>query len=406
MKRADFAAKLGAGRSERQASVTICERDPSMWRHQFIAAAAGSGSVFLANPDWGSQERSEFDALCRQVPSDWDAESGWLMIPTGGSAGRIKLARHDHQSLWAAVHGYAAFFGETTINSVGVLPLHHVGGLMGWLRSALTDGPYVDADWRRVSAGDYPETPVPLSTISLVPTQLRRLLTTSAGTGWLQEFGQVLIGGAALDDALAERARAAGVPLVPSYGSTETAAMIAAQTADAFLSGQPSGLAPLPHVVMTCDKSDQLLVAGASLFRGYWPDLIGPAQVWESGDQATWLEEQRFEIKGRLDHLINTGGEKVNPTEVEAVLRELIGDDRIAVLGVPDESWGQRVVLVHAAEILIDLAELRAKSRDRLASYKWPKTATPCELWPVNSVGKIDRGRLREVAAATDSKSS
>ena len=153
--RAEFAQRLGAAATDDfssagNAPVVIDEQDPVRFRRQFAAAAAGRGPVFLTNPEWGSEERAEFDRTVSQRPTSWDPERGWLMIPTGGTTGGIKLARHDQHTIGAAVAGFAGHFGLPRINAVGVLPLHHVGGLMGWLRVAMTGGEFRDEEWKQL----------------------------------------------------------------------------------------------------------------------------------------------------------------------------------------------------------------------------------------------------------------
>ncbi len=388
MERREFLSALG-GRStdggELRTVAVVREREPEAFRRAFVAAVARGGQVALANPDWGTQERAEFERLIARRPDTVSAERGWLLIPTGGSTGGVKLARHDQATIAAAVRGYATFFDETPINAVGVLPLHHVGGLMGWLRCVLTEGVHVDADWRAWSEGRFVERPPEASTVSLVPAQLRRLLHDADGVAWLRRFRRVLIGGAAVDAGLLEQAVAAGVAVVPSYGMTETAAMIAACVEPAA-----ERLVLFPHVEATLGAQGCLQLAGPSLFRGYWPEWRGE-EAWLSSDRAELTPDGGVRILGRADAVIVTGGEKVDPAEVEAELRVLFADDRVAVVGVPDPRWGQRVVAAIAADLAPCRAEVAAELRGRLAPFKCPKAFVPVDPWPVNAAGKVSR---------------
>jgi o-succinylbenzoate---CoA ligase len=391
MTRSDFARQLGGSMNDEVESVVLEERDPIAWRKAFTRAVGGRGPVFLANPDWGERERAEFLNLVGQLPMDWDPQSGWLMIPTGGSSGAIKLARHDHLSLTAAVAGYTRFFGESKSAAVGVLPLHHVGGLMGWLRCALSGGEFFDASWARLRAGEFGNVAGEGKTISLVPTQLMTLLHSGPGRTWLRQFSRVLIGGAALTEQLCDRARAANIQVIRSYGATETAAMIAAQRAE--------GLTAFPNVEVTIATDGQVIVRGSAVCRGYWPEPVDTRGTWESRDLGTWSGQHTFKILGRSDDLIITGGEKVNPLEVEQVLKTLVGDERVAVVGVPDVKWGQRVVVLHPRAVGLDLEVLKEAGMRDLAAFKWPKQAIACDVWPSNALGKLDRAALRRLAA-------
>ena len=148
MTRTEFGLKLGGGErgSATDRAVVISERDPVGFRRKFAEAARGNGPVFLANPDWGERECREFDALVVQQPREWESERGWLMVPTGGTSGGVKLARHDQHTVASAVEGFCQHFGVSEVNVLGLLPLHHVGGFMGWMRAALTGGHYRDGD--------------------------------------------------------------------------------------------------------------------------------------------------------------------------------------------------------------------------------------------------------------------
>ena len=377
------------------APVVINEQEPVEFRRRFLAAAAGRGPVFLANPAWGSEERAEFDRFVSQVPTNWDAERAWLMIPTGGTTGGIKLARHDQHTIAAAVAGFAAHFGISRINAVGALPLHHVGGLMGWLRAALTGGEFRDEDWQRLKQEPRGTSPGNDWVVSLVPTQLGRLLATDGGRAWLGGFGVVLLGGAALPMSAAIEARAAGIRCALGYGMTETMAMATALRPDEFLAGRSDSGGPLPHAEVNIDATRRLQVSGASLFRGYWPDYreSGP---WLTADRGEFEANGGLRVWGRMDDLVNSGGEKVDVAEVERVLSEVLPAVPLAVLGVADATWGQRVVACYeGGSRRLDPEEIEAILAGKLAKFKWPKAYVPIDPWPVNQMGKVNRSELR-----------
>ena len=98
------------------------------------------------------------------------------MIPSGGAGGGLKFARHDGRTISAAVSGFRLHFGIERVNSVSVLPLHHVSGFMAWMRSALTGGVFVPWPWKEAESGRFPADKPPDCCLSLVPTQLQRLL--------------------------------------------------------------------------------------------------------------------------------------------------------------------------------------------------------------------------------------
>jgi O-succinylbenzoic acid--CoA ligase len=376
--------------------MVIAASDPAEFRRRFADSAAGDGEVFLADPAWGEARRAE--AVRMAGAGQPREDRGWLMIPTGGSSGGLRFARHDGHSLAAAVRGFARHFAVEKVHAVGVLPLHHVSGLLGWLRCVLTGGEHLTWDWRRLAAGDWPEVRGAGWFLSLVPTQLERLLAQRDGAARLRAYHAVLLGGAAATPDLLDRAAAAGVPLVLSYGMTETAAMVAAQRPGEFLAGDRTAGRALPHVRLGIDPEGAITVGGPSLFRGYHPDWRHERKLFVTTDAGTLDAAGRLTVLGRRDAVIVTGGEKVQPEEVEAALRPVLGPE-CAVVGVPDATWGFRVTCVYPAAARPDLAAARAAAA-ALAPAQRPKDYVALPEWPRTAAGKLDRTRLAALAAA------
>ncbi len=245
MERAELARLLGAptGGAPRAAEpVFIAERDGARFVARFAAAAAGEGPVFLGDPGWAQNQRDRWAPLVAAAAgrADPGAERAWLMIPTGGSGGGLRFVRHGQDTLGAAVTGFRAHFGLRTVNAVGVLPLYHVSGLMSWLRCALTDGSYVPWDWKALEAGERPPLGKGDWVISLVPTQLQRLLGSTEAVAWLRGFHVIFLGSGPVWPDLAAAAAAAQLRIALSYGLTETAAMVTALRPEEFLAGARS----------------------------------------------------------------------------------------------------------------------------------------------------------------------
>ncbi len=322
------------------------------------------------------------------------------MIPTGGSSGRLKFARHDQDTVEAAVGGFVRHFGLKRVNAVGMLPLHHVSGLMAWLRSVLTGGDHIEVDWKAVEAGAVPTLPARAQgwVISLVPTQLERLMRHRAATEWLAQFRILFLGGAPATAGLLDRAAAAGMRVSTGYGMTETLAMAAALRPEEFLAGVRSCGTALPHARVAVSAEGMISVGGDSLFRGYFP-------AWrEAGDFGTadlgCLDERgHLHVRGRADAVIITGGEKVHPAEVEAVLRDTGACAEIVVVGVPDEEWGQAVVAAYPAKQEFDPAKVEGAAGRGLSPWKRPKRYIPLAEWPLNDAGKVNRARVQELVA-------
>lgn len=360
------------------------------------------GACFLVDPGWGERERAQWTALAARRPAEWEGVRGWLCVPTGGSSGAMKLARHDERTIDAAVGGFCAHFGAERVDAVGLLPAWHVSGLMAWARCHFTGGAYRAWDWKRVERGERPEPAKGGNEfLSLVPTQLARLLNDPAAVAWLRGFRAVLIGGGPAWPELRARARADRLPLAFSYGMTETAALVAAQRPEEFLAGDDSSGRALPHVRLRTDGEGRIEIEAESLFCGYWPEA-GPAAAWRTDDLGEIDAEGRLRVCGRADALIITGGEKVNPAEVEAALRAAGGEALadVSVVGVPHPEWGGEVVALYpgGAELERRLREGLARA---LAPAKRPKRyiAVPAERWPRDARGKVNRAVLAALAA-------
>lgn len=218
--------------------------------------------------------------------------------------------------------------------------------------------------------------------LSLVPTQLKRLLDHPSGLHWLQGFDLIWVGGAALPGDLAERARDGGVPLAPCYGSTETAAMVAALPPQRFLAGESGCGDALPDVDWRLASDGGLELRTPRLALGCWqpeqPDrlqrLTDAAGWWRSGDRARL--RPGLQILGRLDTAMHSGGETVFPEQLEQRLQAAaraagLAVDAVLLLGVPDPEWGERLVALVRLE---DAGLLEAVQR---LTQGWPPAERP-----------------------------
>jgi O-succinylbenzoic acid--CoA ligase len=380
--------RQGAAGSE---PILIAESEPARFMTAFADAVAGEADLFLCDPNWGASEKEQLAAILKSKTKNQNSkiDTGWLMIPTGGSSGSLKFARHDQDTVAAAVDGFVRHFSLARVNAMGVLPLHHVGGLMAWLRCALTGGEYRPLDWRGVEQGNLPAVDGDW-TISLVPTQLERLMRQPAAVDWLRRFAVVFLGGAPAWPDLLERAAGAGVRLSLGYGMTETAAMATALLPGEFLAGERTSGRPLPHAQVALDPDGVIVLSGGSLFRGYYPAWRAePAFV--TNDLGRIDGSGNLEVLGRRDGMIISGGEKILPAEVEAMLRATGEFDDVVVVGVPDPEWGQAVVAAYPATRQPDLAKVRLGLEATLAPHKRPKHYMVLGDWTRSGAGKVDR---------------
>jgi acyl-CoA synthetase (AMP-forming)/AMP-acid ligase II len=323
------------------------------------------------------------------------------VIVTSGSTGPPKGVALSAAALRASAAGSLARIGARPGQRwLCCLPAFHVAGLQVLVRSLLAGtvplvSERVDADViEQVAAA------APGAHVSLVPTQLRRLLDAGAP---LRELGTILLGGAAPPAGLVDQAVAAGARVVTTYGMSETCG-------GCVYDGRP-----LDGVRVRTGDGGLIQIAGPVLFSGYWP-AGGGARLpgGRPGSEAAaggWFTTSdlgeldaggRLTVRGRADDVINTGGEKVLPGEVEAVLGTITGVRDVVVVGTPDPEWGELVTaIVVPADPAAppDLGRLRAGARDRLPGYAAPRGLVLMPEIPLLASGKPDRRALREVAA-------
>ena len=401
--------------------VLIYEDDPRKFLTAFFAAMRMDCAIFLGNPGWSrpSQQQALQIARPRLVvgnpPSgaldDYDAadtapDNPAIMIPTGGTGGAVRFAIHTWETLSAAAKGFLDFFGEAPPNSCCVLPLFHVSGLMQVVRALHGEAKVEFLDLKTLPAGQASAFDPSDFSISVVPTQLRRLLAEPHTSAWLKKFRIVLLGGGPAEADLLEVARAEKIRLAPCYGTTETAAMVTALKPDQFLSGAKGVGSPLPHTrIFIRDEKGRPVEPGSrgaiavesdSLSSGYYGEISfisGTAFV--TGDEGYIDDEGRLHVLGRTDRIIISGGEKIDPGTIEDVLRAtgLVAD--ILIFAQPDPEWGQRIVALYVPnDPNADSEKLRQSARERLDPHQIPKKWIQVDQIPRNALGKIDLDSL------------
>jgi len=229
--------------------------------------------------------------------------------------------------------------------------------------------------------------------VSLVPTQLRRLLDRGIDMSTpLASFRSVLLGGAAAPADLLDAARAAGVRVVTTYGMTETCG-------GCVYDGIPLDGVRAEIRDEAEAGSGRIWLAGPVLFSGYLDGRQGPDDGWfRTGDLGHLDASGRLVVHGRADDVINTGGFKVVPGEVAEALRTCPGVSDVAVVGLPDPEWGERVIAVVVPADPADppgLDLLRLHVQRRLPRYAAPSRVVFVDAVPLLPSGKHDIAGLR-----------
>ncbi len=267
------------------------------------------------------------------------------VIHTSASSGEAKAAVHSFANHWYSALGSNENIpfgpGDCWLLS---LPLYHIGGYALLFRSLISGG--------ALAIGEPDETlsrsllNFPLTHLSLVPTQLYRLLADKKSTDVLRKLKAVLLGGSSAPKSLIEEALQQDIPLYLSYGSTEMSSQIATTPAPIREIQQNSGQL-LPYREITVAKDGELLVKGPCLFQGYLrPDGIHPQtdhDGWfHTADIGSISEKGEVTVLGRKDNMFISGGENIHPEEIEKALMMIEGIREALVVPVPDNEYGQR----------------------------------------------------------------
>jgi acyl-CoA synthetase (AMP-forming)/AMP-acid ligase II len=318
-------------------------------------------------------------------------EPAWLLF-TSGTTGRPKGAVLTHRSLLAATLN-TALARPVAHDDVFLtpFPLCHVAGY-NVLVFHLHGRPVVVLPRFRPDELAAAVAEHGVTVASLAPTMLDSLLDLDDSID-LTSLRLITHGAAPMSDALRRRAAdRLGATLSEGYGMTEL-------SGNAVFDGRPG---PLAAVRLDPDTGE-ILVRGDQVTAGYWSDPVVTAESFagdwfRTGDVGEWRDGLLHVVDRRKDIII-TGGENVASREVEDALHDHPAVADVAVVGVPDEHWGEAIcaVVVHRHEVTAD--ELVEHVRTRLAGFKKPRHVVFVEALPRNASGKVRKDELRRIAA-------
>ncbi|VTU45509.1 Long-chain-fatty-acid--CoA ligase FadD13 (plasmid) [Variovorax sp. SRS16] len=344
----------------------------------------------------------------------------YAIFYTGGTTGRPKGVMLSHRNAYAVSVSWMACMPQTEP------PTHlHVGGLFHlsgagytWYTTMACGTNVMLPKFETTSVMNAIERHRVTSTM-MMPTMVNMLLADPAFAHHdLRSVRTCIYGGSPIPDALL----AAAIEKLPtwgfvhSYGMTETSGMTlmlpasfcvpggdklrscgrASHMAEVIVAG-PDGLALPPGEI------GEILMRGQTVTTGYWRNPAGSAEAlrngWIHSGDAAWMDaEGFFYIVDRLKDMIVSGGENVYSAEVENALSTHPGVLECAVIGTPDERWGERVtaIVVARAGHLLDERALIAHCRDLIANYKCPRAVMLTDALPKSAAGKINKVSLRE----------
>ncbi len=349
------------------------------------------------------------------LPTDNDQTA--VMLYTSGTTSRPKGAQITHGNLTANIEALHSAWGWQHDDVIlHVLPIFHVHGLIVALHGALHAG----ATAVMLPKFDAPQALDLLQskrfTVFMgVPTIHRRLYNTAKGQPIDLSHMRLMTSGSDRlpDDLFTGYQKTFNYTLLERYGMTETGMNLSNPYQGERRVGSvgmplpgvqarivnPENDTPLPD-----GEVGEVQIKGAHVCKGYWrqPEKTSEAFTedgWlRTGDMGVRAEDGYFTLKGRAKDLIITGGLNVYPPEVELILMEHPAVSACAVIGCPDEEWGEQVtaVVIPVEGQTFDTDDLSDLCREHLASYKVPRRIIITDSFPQNALGKIQKAKLRE----------
>jgi acyl-CoA synthetase (AMP-forming)/AMP-acid ligase II len=386
---------------------------------EMVSGAVPASRCFIAWPDPrvpGGRRRT----LARLIekggpPPPPGRRTGRLTILTSGTSGSPKGAeRGQAQNADPAAVILSRIPLRARETTLVASPLFHTWGLANWglglvLSSTLVLQRHFDPEAMLAAIDEHQ-----VSALAAVPVMLRRILELPESTRRRYDTSSlrvVAVSGSALDGDLATRFMDAyGDVLYNLYGSTEAGWVTIATPEDLRAAPGTAGRAPLATRVRLLDErgrevedgqTGRIFVANRILFDGYTgggsKDIVDGMMA--TGDVGRFDEEGRLFVEGRDDEMLITGGENVFPAEIEDTLLARPDVADVAVTGVADEEWGQRIVayVVRGRGATLSADDVRDHVRARLARYKVPRDVVFVKDIPRNGTGKVVR---RELAGA------
>ncbi len=363
--------------------LTAVLADPASVMVALRRALAGDGAAILPHPT----PSSVVGSLPATVP-----QRVALVVETSGSTGRPKRVMLSANALLAS-----AAATDTALGGPGqwmlALPAHYIAGITVLVRSIAAELEPVMLDANRsftpelflAAAERFAH---PRRFVSLVPTQVARLVESAQAVEVLRGFERVLVGGQAMPATLRERVAELGLPVTRTYGSSET-------SGGCVYDGEPIGDTQVRVV------DGRIELGGSVLAEGYLDDprrtafsfLEDGGERWYRTDDVGEFVDGVLRVRGRVDDVIISGGVKVLLGEVEDVVRSLPGLGGAVVVGAPHPEWGEAPVVV--SSVAAELEQVRSAVAARLGP-----AAAPARILLVDRVPELPGGKPDRVTIA------
>ncbi len=394
---------------------TINGLDPNKVRPLMLLAGVGHHSSYTGVLEYG-RETAGFDGhkpFLTKSLGPANPEEPHVIMYTSGTTGRPKGAVLSHRKTFFNCLNADIFF-KLHFDDIMliIMPLFHSGGLFIQASPILYKGatmiihPRFDPDRTYQDIEHFGVTK-----FLGVPTAYRALLNTDQDKkGDLSSLKVCAIGGEKVTHELLAQCKKARFPVRQIMGQTETSILLWASEEDSLRKpgtvGRPVfhaevGLVDREGRPVKPGKVGEIVVRGSIMMKEYWHDPVKTEETIKSGwlytgDLAEMDDEGYFYLVDRAKDMYISGGENVYPAEVEGVLRQHEEIEDVAVVGVPDETWGEtgHAFIIRKQDSKLTAEDLQSYFNGKLARYKWPTKIVFCEEFPRTSLGKVQKSEL------------
>mgnify|MGYP000907671678 FL=1 len=339
------------------------------------------------------------------------------LLYSSGTTGKPKGIMLSHGNIGSNAHALKEAWQFTSDDCLlHALPIYHVHGLFVALGCALLSGSKVL--WLDTFNPDAVVNALPNCTVMMgVPTYYTRLLSNEKLNKEVVKNIRIFISGSAplLEETFDEFYIRTGHEIIERYGMTETNIISSnpvngerkSGTVGVCLKAQALRIVDEGQNILGLDDIGNIQVKGPNVFKGYWnlpektKEDFGTDNFFSTGDKGFLDAEGYLTIVGRAKDMIISGGLNVYPKEVESVINEIEGVIESAVIGLPDDDLGEKVVavIVRKDQSQITESEVISSLKTQMAGFKVPKKIILIEELPRNAMGKVQKNILRDIYA-------
>lgn len=335
-----------------------------------------------------------------------------VVLFTSGSSGKPKAVELTFTSLINSAITQNSYLQHTSNDRwLASLPFYHIGGFSIIFRALMYGAQIVLSEDLKIKSLHSSIQSFNPTLISLVSSQLSELLKNNIQPN--RDFRHVLLGGGFIDSNLMKEALSKGWNVSKVYGSTETASFVTVLNPEDFkLKPESAGKPFPPNEVLIVDENGkemqvniegEIAVKSPAIMKGYLNDEETTKQklksgLYYTGDVGYKDEDGYLYVVNRRSDLIVTGGENVNPSEVEGAILKNPKVKEVCVFGIDDEKWGQKIAaaVVSNRNQKFTLEELRDFMKDKIAAFKIPKKIFFVDELPKTELGKIKRESVKK----------